>query len=211
VVHCGRSVLEILLQSYGRVFRTTGRSDHRCRTVHSTSGQSDKRSGDLISVTMATLCVGASDLNFPLLLRLNRMCFIEHLLSFLSPLLFCSQALKFALLRMCQTQRAPSRHGIFWIGCVFRLAALWIASIASSSSNCVLVDVQKIIDPSFISLSTTTSIVPILMVLPAVVLSKFLELVVAGDSGATNTRVFPLCPYQNCRSLGLNVLTCLLI
>jgi hypothetical protein len=61
------------------------------------------------------------------------------------------------------------------------LAALWLSAIATSSSNRVLVDAPKIIGPSSISLSTTTFVVPILMVSPAIVLSIFVELVVAGD------------------------------
>lgn len=82
----------------------------------------------------------------------------------------------------------------FRLGVLFMMVALWSTTTSTPSSNCVLADVPKIIGPSFISLLTTASVVPILMMASAVLFSNYLELVLANDLGATNARVFPLCP-----------------
>lgn len=89
----------------------------------------------------------------------------------------------------------PSRHGILRIRCLFRLVALLLMATTTPSSNCVLVNVPKTTCSSFSSLLIMTFVAPTLMMLPAVVLSNFLELVVAGDSnsGAKNVGVLSLC------------------
>jgi hypothetical protein len=49
--------------------------------------------------------------------RVLWMCVIEYLLCLPLLALLCSKALQFSLLGPCQSCWAPSRHGVFWIGC----------------------------------------------------------------------------------------------
>jgi hypothetical protein len=79
--------------------------------------------------------------------------------------------LQFSLLRPCQTRWAPLGHGVFW--------SVVLLAVVSSSSP-VLVDLPKLIGPSLFPYMTT-SVVPILMISP------FVILLVAVD----------ICPQQN--------------
>ena len=85
----------------------------------------------------------------------------------------------------------------------FELGVFFILAIAATSTcNCVLADVPEIIGHSFLSLSTMTSVVPILMVSPAVLICNFLELVEAGDSGVIDAGVSPYAPLPKLLAFG---------
>lgn len=93
------------------------------------------------------------------------------------------------------------------------MLALSLVATTTSSFNCVLDNFPKVIESSFFSLLTMTSVVPTLMMPLVVVLSNFLEFNGAGisDSDTTVVGVFLLRPYWICRPLGLKSLVCLLI
>jgi hypothetical protein len=94
------------------------------------------------------------------------MCVIKYFFYLLFLTVLCSQALQFPLLRSCQSRCAPS--GMEYFGSVVLLAVV-------SSFLLMLVDSPKIIGPLLFPFMMT-SVVPILMMSPSVILLEAIDI-----------------------------------
>jgi hypothetical protein len=64
-----------------------------------------------------------------------RMCVVKYFLCFFLLALFCSQALRFLLLRPCQFHWTPSRHGVSWVSCFAGSRVFLLACIGRFTKN----------------------------------------------------------------------------
>jgi hypothetical protein len=63
------------------------------------------------------------------------MCIIKYFFCFFFLAFLCSQALQFLLLRPCESQWAPSGHGVFWVSYFAGSHVFLFASIGRFTKN----------------------------------------------------------------------------